>query len=103
MSELAEMVRSQSCLISSESRLALKRVLEQRARLYAISLPEFNALSQNDQVWTFIRPSLMLLGDFNEMASLADRPAGIQYRPADQVQDVHLLPHGGQLAISGTE
>ncbi len=50
MSELADMVRSRSRLISRESRLALRRVLEQRARLFALSVPEFNALSQNDQV-----------------------------------------------------
>ncbi len=46
------MVHNKSSQMSTESRMALKRVLEQRARLYALNLNEFTALARADQVNT---------------------------------------------------
>ena len=50
MEEIALMLKERSKQISVESRAALKKVLEQRTRLFALNIPEFTSLSSHDQV-----------------------------------------------------
>ena len=51
MEEFVSLVKNSnpSCL-SKESGSAMKKVLEQRSRLFALNVPEFVSLSSNDQV-----------------------------------------------------
>ena len=44
------MVKNGTSQLSRESRCAIKKILEQRSRLFALSVPEFTCLSSNDQV-----------------------------------------------------
>ena len=44
------MKNGSSVQLSRESRCAIKKILEQRSRLFALSVPEFTSLSSNDQV-----------------------------------------------------
>ena len=50
MEEIALMLKERSKQISVESRAALKKVLEQRTRLFALNIQDFTSLSSHDQV-----------------------------------------------------
>ena len=52
MEEFVSLVKNgtSSASLSKESRCAMKKVLEQRSRLFALNVPEFVSLSSNDQV-----------------------------------------------------
>jgi hypothetical protein len=57
MEEIALMLKERSKQISVESRAALKKVLEQRTRLFALNIQDFTSLSSHDQVLAFIDTS----------------------------------------------
>jgi len=50
MEEFIALVKKRHSQLSKESRCAMKKVLEQRSRLLALSVPEFTSLTSNDQV-----------------------------------------------------
>ena len=50
MEEFVSLVKNGNSALSKESGCAMKRVLEQRSRLFALNVPEFVSLSSNDQV-----------------------------------------------------
>ena len=51
MEEFIELVKTKNAQMSKESRRAMKKVLEQRSRLFALSLQEFTGLNNNDQIF----------------------------------------------------
>ncbi len=50
MEEFIELVKKSNLQLSKESRKAMKKVLEQRSRLFALSLSEFTSLNNDDQI-----------------------------------------------------
>lgn len=50
MEEFVSLVTEGKSPLSRESRCAIKKILEQRSRLFALNVPEFNSLSSNDQI-----------------------------------------------------
>ena len=50
MHEFTELVKKRHCQLSKASCCAMKKVLDQRARLFALNVPEFISLSSNDQM-----------------------------------------------------
>jgi len=50
MHEFTELVKKRHCQLSKSSCCAMKKVLDQRARLFALNVPEFISLSSNDQM-----------------------------------------------------
>ncbi len=50
VSELAEMVRKQECRVSHDSKVEMEKALKQRVKIFAESIPQFNNLSQEEQV-----------------------------------------------------
>ncbi len=50
MEEFTSLVKNGQSTLSRESRCAMKKVLEQRSRLFALNVPEFSSLSSNDQI-----------------------------------------------------
>lgn len=50
MQEFVQLVTNGHSTMSRESRCAMKKVLEQRSRLFALNVPEFVSLSSADQI-----------------------------------------------------
>ena len=50
MEEFSKLVQKRHYQLSRASCCAMKKVLDQRSRLFALNVPEFTSLSSNDQV-----------------------------------------------------
>lgn len=50
MEEIVQMVKEKDAQMSASSRCDMKKVLEQRSRLFALNVPEFTSLSSSDQI-----------------------------------------------------